>query len=124
MGKREYLEDPETAQWDLTLTFDDYNKMLKGFTPERMEQKWQIIADAPDTQGNTVIHFFRSWTQIENISLTIKAGDPDKTEVKDWATIVEISWLKQPGYIPIEEEKAKRMAVNLSNNFMDCELEA
>jgi hypothetical protein len=121
MGRREHLVDPATAKWGLTLTFDDYNKMLKGFTPQMMEQKWQIIADT--TQDDTFVHFYRSWTGKEQILLTIKAGDPDNTEVKDWATIVEISWLEQPGNLLIEEEQAKRIAVNLSISCLGCKLE-
>jgi hypothetical protein len=92
--------------------------------PKEMEQKWEIISDTPDTQGNTVVHFYRSWTMREIISITIKAGEPCQTEIEDWATIVKISRHKQPGHLPIKEESAKRDARALCNRYLLCKLKA
>ena len=117
------LENPATAQWGRTLTHSDYSKMLKGFSPQDMEDRWMILTDTPDAQGNTVVHAYRSWTSQEQFSLTIAVGNPNKTEAKDWATIVKISWNEQPGEIQITEEEAKEFAVNLCKGLLVCGLE-
>jgi len=117
------LENPATAQWGRTLTHSDYSKMLKGFSPQDMEDRWMILTDTPDAQGNTVVHAYRSWTSDEHFSLTIAAGNPNKTEAKDWATIIKISWIEKSGAIETTEEEAKKFAVGLCNGLLGLSLE-
>lgn len=116
---------PGTAQWDRTMTHEDYNKMLQGHKPQMMEDKWTIKTDVPeDAQGNTVLHVYFGWTPRESISLDIAAGDPSKTEAKDWATIVKISWkIEHAGGLKVSEEEAKTSAIRLCNNLLGCALE-
>lgn len=82
-----------------------------------------IITDTPDKQGNTVVHVYRSWTSIENFSLTILAGDLEKTEGKAWAAIVEIAWDKHPGGQEVTEEEIKELASGLCRGLLECEFE-
>lgn len=122
MVKVHPLKNPATAQWGRTLTHSDYNKMLKGFMPQDMDDKWMVITDTPDAQGNTVVHICRSWTSQEHFSLTVAAGNSNETGAKDWATIVKISWNEQSGGVQITEEEAKESAVNLSKGLLGCGL--
>ncbi|KAJ4339559.1 hypothetical protein N0V95_007749 [Ascochyta clinopodiicola] len=103
------LENPATADWDLKITHSDYNKMLEGFRPQQMEDKWMILADTPDSQGNTVVHIYRSWGCHEYISLDVKAGDPKDTGAKEWATAVKISWNEHLGNMENKEEEVKEL---------------
>lgn len=117
---------PATAEWDRTITHEEYTKLLKGYTPQMMEDKWTIKADSIDAQGNIVLHFYFGWSDHERIALDITPGDPDKTDAKEWATIVKISWADEE--LPfgsgrkISEYDAKRNAINLCYNRLSVDL--
>jgi hypothetical protein len=121
------LENPATAPWGRKITHSDYTKMLGGFMPQMMEEKWMAEADTPDAQGNTILRLLRSWTSREMCVLTIEAGDFARTEDKDWATIVDISWDKSGwgrGWGPdTTDEEAKTEALLFCQQLMSCELE-
>ena len=121
MAEVHSLSNPSRAQWNQPLSHSDYTKMLRGFTPADMDDRWMIITDTPDKQGNTVVHVYRSWTSIENFSLTILAGDLEKTEGKAWAAIVEIAWDKHPGGQEVTEEEIKELASGLCRGLLECE---
>ncbi|PVH98710.1 hypothetical protein DM02DRAFT_30481 [Periconia macrospinosa] len=118
----EPLKNTATAQWGRSLTHSDYSKILKGFGPQDMDDRWGIQTDTPDAQGNTVAYLYRSWGSVVQFSLTITAGDADNTETKDWAKIVTISWNEQPGYQKVTEEEAKESSVNLCRGLLRCEM--
>jgi hypothetical protein len=103
------LSNPARAQWNHPLSHSDYTKMLRGFKPADMDDRWMIITDTPDKQGNTVVHVYRSWTSIE------------KTGGKAWATIVEIAWDKYPGEQEVTEEEIKELAPRLCRGLLECE---
>jgi hypothetical protein len=122
------LKDPKTAQWGRPVTHSDYSKLLKGFMPQEMEQKWMVITDTPDAQGNTVVHICRSWTSSERYSLTIAGGNPDETKAKDWATIVKVSWHKEEtAYATgelVNEDEVKDLVVRMCQGLCGCALES
>jgi hypothetical protein len=126
MVKVNPLVNPTTAQWAHPLTHSDYSKILKGFLPRDMDDKWMIVTDTPDADGNTVVHICRSWSSNEHYSLSIAAGSSNDIEAKDWATIAEISWSKESlGYLGEEttEEEAKESAIAFCKHFLDCTME-
>lgn len=114
------IENPATAEWDVSLTYAEYTKLLKGFTPRDMDDKWVIFADLPDASGNTTIRFARSWTGREQISVYLIAGDPSRTDVDTWAKIVTIMWEKrdEPGAFLSTEEEAKEVARVLYTDYI------
>lgn len=59
------------------------------------------------------------------IALTVAAGDPNKTDAKEWATITQIAWRKVwPGSEEeMSEAKAKRNGVGFCNHLLKCSLE-
>ncbi|KAF2708437.1 hypothetical protein K504DRAFT_535039 [Pleomassaria siparia CBS 279.74] len=116
---------PAMAQWGRTVTYDDYNKMLQGFRPRSMDDKWTMKADTPeDAQGNTVVHAYFGRQNYEEIALTIVTGDPNETEAKDWATIAKISWkVEHPGGTELTEEDAKARAIRLCKGLLGCAME-
>jgi hypothetical protein len=97
--------------------------MLEGFLPTDMDDKWMVVTDTPDAQGNTVVRACRSWTSQEMYLLTIEAGNANETESKDWATIVKISWDEHQAGTKISEEKAKRSAISFCKVLLGCEME-
>ena len=116
-----YLENPATAQWGHAISHSDYSKMLKGWRPRSMDDKWMIITDTPDGEGSTVVRICRSWTSREMYLFTVTASNP-KNGGKDWATITKIAWNPHVGGEVISEEEAKRTAINFCKGLMRCEL--
>ena len=116
------LENPATAQWNISFKHADYIKMLKGFQPQDMDDRWVCRADTPDAHGNTVVHAYRSWTMDEIFALTIIAGNPDQIEGDDWGKITSIAWRQRPG--EVSEEEVKEIAVRICKNILHCDLEA
>lgn len=120
------LASPATAEWDRTISQEDYNKILKGYNGRTMEDKWKLKADTPETpQGNTTLHIYFGWDPHERIALDIVVGDASRTDAKDWATIVKISWAEEElgTKEQISEYDAKTSAINLCNHFLDMKLE-
>jgi hypothetical protein len=115
---------PGTAEWNHTITHDDYTKMLNGHTPRDMDDKVWIKAKVPEAQSNAMFHIYYGWKPREVIRLEIVAGDPNNTEAKEWATIVKIWWKKEfLGEEPMTEEEAKKSAINTCNNMLGCKIE-
>jgi hypothetical protein len=117
---------PVTAQWGRTITYEDYNKMLQGYRPDSMDDKWFVKTNKPeDAQGDIVVHAYWGWSSHEMIALTVTAGDPSKTDAKEWATITQIAWRKVwPGSEEeMSEAKAKRNGVGFCNHLLKCSLE-
>jgi hypothetical protein len=127
MAPTPFQTPPATAEWDRTITHKEYNNMLKGFVGQTMEDKWQVNTDAPDAQGNTVVHMSFGWSPRERFALDISISDPKNTEAKDFATIVKISWADEELPVgsgrKIYEYDAKNRAVNLCNGLLGCALE-
>jgi hypothetical protein len=116
------MDDPVTAKWGLKITFDDYKKLLKGHRAQDMDDKWSIYPKINE-QGNAVIQICRSWLGNQVYVFTVKPGDPNNTAVKDWATIVEISWERKFAGMEVSEEEAKSEAVGFSKHRLHCDFE-
>lgn len=111
------IQNPATADWGLTIKRTDYEKLLEGFTPRDMDDKWLCITDKPDPQGNTTVHWYRSWTDTEQFAINVE------TEGNDGAKFAKITWEKEVGSIEVPAEEAKESAVGLCRGFIGCELE-
>lgn len=117
------IEAPRRAAWRRPFSYSDYTKMLKGFSPEDMDQRWAIQTDQPDVQGTSVVHICRSWTGHEYYAFTITAGKHDQKDATRWGVITEIIWMKKDIVSEdVSEAQAKETAVNWSRALMGCEL--
>ncbi|USP75000.1 atp-dependent dna helicase [Curvularia clavata] len=112
------IERIGSAPWSFHLSSHDVSKMLKGFTPGEMEQRWmcKTDADGPGSQGDIVVHFCRSWTGDEYYRIRAKRED-------NGAQVIEIKWNKGNKDYPTDEEEAKRTVVNFSRGLLGCQLE-
>lgn len=116
------ITNPSKAPWGATLSHADYLKLLKGFSPRDMDDRWTCDADEPDARGNTVVRLCRSWTRDEQYVLTVVAGKPEeKGSREDWATVTEIAWRNDRGETETEAE-AKDVAWNLTKGLTGCTL--
>lgn len=103
---------PVKAAWDVSLTKSEYAKLLKGFTPQMMEDKWTCQAEKPDSYGNTVVHLAGGWGAFGMYELKIRGGNP--------ARIVQIKW--ETDKENISEHQAKKSALNLCDSLTGTEL--
>lgn len=116
------IKDPATAEWGLKIDRADYEKLLKGFTPRSMEDKWLCNTDRPDHHGNTTVHWYGGWANTEVFTIAVDVIDADNSEAKDWAVLTKITWEKVVGSQEIDAEGAKADVVSLCRWGMNCEL--
>lgn len=92
LGYRPFVKPPETVPWDFPITRADYSKILRGYRPQMMEDKWSIKTKESAEGGNTIMRAMWGWLSYEHTRLTIVPGDPntEDSEAKDWARIVRI----------------------------------
>ena len=65
------FEIPVTSAWDVPIPCTELSKLINGFQPRAMEDKWFVYVDGSDAQGNAVVHMFRSWTENKMAELKI-----------------------------------------------------
>ncbi|KAH0435671.1 hypothetical protein CcaCcLH18_04780 [Colletotrichum camelliae] len=106
---------PQTAKWDVELSNEDVEKILKGYSPKKTMEAWICSAEGPDEMGNIVFHTYRHWTLGEQIRLQIVTGD-------NRARITEITWETFGPDVQAPEYKAKRFAIEICRQFLGCEL--
>ena len=110
--------EPETAQWGLSISDADFEKLKAGFEAQDMDDKWTIsLADLEN--GNKSITITRSWTGRKHYILDVKPRNGD-SGVK----IEAITWEQNKGGIYISEEQGKKEAVILCRGILDCHFEA
>ena len=112
------IERIGSAPWSFHLSSHDVSKMLKGFTPGEMEQRWmcKTDADGPSSQGDIVVHFCRSWTGDEYFRIRAKCDE-------NGADVIDIKWHKGNEHYPTDEDEAKRTVVRFSRVLLGCQLE-
>ncbi len=89
-------QDLVTVDWGIPLSSYQTGRLLHGFCPEVMEDKWFVYAEGPDTSGQAFVHFNRSWTGKKMAVLSVKvAGDTDD-EGEAWSGCIErLTWEKE-----------------------------
>ncbi len=85
----------ETIDWPISLSPYQVGRLLHGFQPEVMEDKWFIYADGPDASGQAFIHFHRSWTGQKMAELSIEVMGDVGGEAGPWSGRVrQLTWKK------------------------------
>jgi hypothetical protein len=123
---RPFEVPPATAEWGFAIPYDEYKNILQGFDPRSMDDKWSVVADTPDEQGNTIVHFYFGRENNEEVALTLTASKPDPagSEAKEWGSITRIAWKEEMLGMPVLSEKgAKSKAINLCNYLLNCKIE-
>ncbi|PSN69687.1 hypothetical protein BS50DRAFT_571057 [Corynespora cassiicola Philippines] len=120
------MENPATATWNLEISSSDATKILQGFQPQSMDDKWKCETDQPDEEGNTVIYFARSWTG--NVMFQVKAiipasgsstsGQPEGSKPR----FKELTWDRRSDVHETSEEEAKSTTIALCRGLLRCEL--
>ena len=124
--KTHAIKNPTTAMWNLGISSSDLTKILQGFQPAAMEDRWMCRADGPDVRGDIVVHIYRSWTGQEQFQINATAPVSDGTITQDLdghgAKFTEITWERGDGSVQLTEEDAKNLAVAVCRGVLSCEL--
>ncbi|KAK1623727.1 hypothetical protein BDP81DRAFT_454178 [Colletotrichum phormii] len=121
------MRNPATTTWNLSVSHNDAEKLLKGFKPSQMEDRWMCRADEPDARGDFVVHLHRSWTGDEQFRMKLVLAAPDGGDAtaptdERHATITELTWDKGEGQFLATEEEAKELAIKLCRGVLGCDL--
>ncbi|KAI0141894.1 hypothetical protein GGR57DRAFT_508851 [Xylariaceae sp. FL1272] len=118
------IQIPKTAPWDAIVPAAQLTKLLTGFRPSQMEDKWFVYAEGPDKSGEVVVRMHRSWTGYENIRLRVRVEVDGEGNVKDEeASVWEIVWeTDKERYRGVDEDEAKRTAEGVCAWVLGVEL--
>jgi hypothetical protein len=121
-GSKNPMKKPLTASWGLAISDADVEKIKIGFKSQSMDDKWDLLVEEPDENGNMSLHILRSWLQEECYILHIvpKQGNDDGGSAK----IQSITWEGNKAGLQCDAEQAKKEAVMLSRGQLHCEFEA
>jgi len=120
-GSTKPMKEPLTAPWGLPLSDADVEKLKAGFRCQSMDDKWDMLVEDPDENGNISLHILRNWLQEECYILHIvpKPSNDDGGSAK----IQSITWEGNMAGLQCDAEQAKKEAVILSRIRLHCEFE-
>jgi hypothetical protein len=126
-GERPKFAHPcNTAPWIVRMESDDLQKLLRGFSPTMMEDKWAVRAHGPDSEGTYTVFLMRSWTMTPIVAVKISPEQDEGKLGKDGALrITELIWDKEYlGYYgnPLEEKEAREMITGSFKHLLKVEL--
>lgn len=122
-GSRRPMKEPLTAPWDLLISDADVEKLKVGFTPHGMDDKWCILAEDPDKDGNVSIRIMRSWLQEECYILHIAPRRSSHDGAGAGAKVQGITWEGNKAGLQCGAQQAKKEAVMLARSLLQCEFE-
>jgi hypothetical protein len=104
---------PLTSAWDVPIEPEHLRKLIIGFQPQVMEDKWFIYSEGPDAEGRLFVNMHRSWTGLKVFQLELRAGEKGQQQQPP-TCIVAITWESSPKNITIENEaEAKSFAADV-----------
>jgi hypothetical protein len=123
------MKNPTTAAWNNDISHNDVEKLLRGFKPEVMEDRWMCRADAPDARGDFVLHVYRSWTGDEVLRMKVAPavranGNKGSANTHErQATIMDVTWDRgEDGSFLATASEAKDLATGICRCVLGCEL--
>lgn len=120
------LLKPKTAAWDKFVPASEVQKILNGFMPRDMDDKWFVYTDGPDEHGRSIIHFYRSWTMYKLLEVTMMLPlDDEGQTVNQDARLTEIARTDDRDVYNDEmsEQEAVEMALGVFKWCMHVKLE-
>ena len=117
------FQKPVTSNWNLAIPRPELPKILMGFEPQDMDDKWFVYTKGPDAQGVALVHMHRSWTGNKSFELKLVVEPTDGSEQKKDdgdAHFTAITWESVSG--AWDEEEAKRIAKGVCQWCLDVQL--
>lgn len=75
----------------MPLQAEQLQKLLLGFKPREMEDKWFVYSEGAD-DGRLVVRFYRSWTGFEIAEMDVMVGNGENGSAEGVARITGITW--------------------------------
>lgn len=118
------IQIPITALWDASVPSSQLTKLLNGFMPQDMDDKWFIYADGPDADGSVVVHMHRSWTSYEVYRLMLNVPLDAEGNVKEEdSNILELMWeTDENRYRGGDEDHEKEIITSVCKWMLGVEL--
>lgn len=120
-GPKKPMKEPLTASWVLPISDEDVEKIKVGFKSFSMDDKWDLIVEDPDENGNISLHIVRNWLQEECYILHIVPKPSNDGGAS--AKIQGITWEGNKAGLQCSEDQAKIEAVMLARSWLHCEFE-
>ncbi|GAB0138077.1 hypothetical protein EsDP_00006323 [Epichloe bromicola] len=117
------MKEPLTAPWDLLISDADVEKLKVGFKSQSMDDKWDILVEDPDKDGNISIHIIRNWLQEECYILHIAPRRSSDDDGGGGAKVQGITWEGNKAGLQCGAQQAKKEAVMLARSLLQCEFE-
>ncbi|CRK25890.1 hypothetical protein BN1723_015857 [Verticillium longisporum] len=117
------MQNPIVSSWNLDISMSDVTKLLGGFQPVEMEDRWMSRAEGPNHNGCFVVYVYRSWGCQEQfrIKAQVKPLSETANNASDFkAEVVSITWESGPAHST--EQEAKNTAVLVCKGILGCEL--
>ncbi|EEY17066.1 predicted protein [Verticillium alfalfae VaMs.102] len=118
------MPNPIVSKWTLDLSQSDVTKLLKGFQPLSMEDRWMSRAEGPDADGIFLVSLYRSWTANQQFQIKGRILSRQDAQSKGSgyrAQIEELTW--DNGQATSTEAAAKDMAISVMRWILECDLE-
>ncbi|KAJ9210253.1 hypothetical protein DTO166G4_8181 [Paecilomyces variotii] len=120
-GSKKPMKKPLTAPWDLPISDADVEKLKVGFKCRNMDDKWDMLIEDPDENGNISLHILRSWLQEPCYILHIVSKP--RNDGCGSAKIQSITWEGNKAGLQCDAEQAKKETVILTRCHLHCEFE-
>lgn len=115
------FRSPVTSTWALPkpLSPAQMTRLLDGFQPRQMEDKWFVYSDGPDEEGVVRVNFYRSWTSFKLAQMEIKLFS--EGEGGGWVT--GLIWESHPDKVNGQDAAgAKEMVAGVCRWVLGVEL--
>lgn len=96
-------------------------KIKVRFKSFSMDDKWDLLVENLDENGNISLHIIRNWVQEECYILHIILKSPANNDKNATAKIQGITWEGNKAGLQCGEEQAKIEAIMLSRGWLHCE---
>jgi hypothetical protein len=84
---------PVKVAWKIPLSEHALLRLLYGYKPLEMSDKWFVYADGPDATGKVVINFIRSWLGQRSAELVVHLAARDELGSGLWiGEVVELTF--------------------------------
>jgi hypothetical protein len=122
--KTKQFKKPITSSWNVAIPPEELPKLLDGFCPQAMEDKWFVYADGPDAQGRAILHMFRSWTGYKVVQIAIEVPVEDGGVIAGGRPrITGITWESSEDVVAgNDEQTAKEYALGVCNWVLGVKL--
>jgi len=120
--KKKPMKLPLTAPLDIPISDTDLKKLKTGFRNKSQDDKWDMLVESPDANGNVSIHISR--VLVREPAYTLHIVEKGREDEGGSAKITGITWEGNKAGKQCDAEQALKEAVILCRGHLKCEFEA